>query len=223
MFRHLTTSSKAMVCFVITFLLVLIVVLLPLASGDLTQLLSMLTPAVAVLLMLLVVTPDGRSRAAWLDLGLHRGGRQRWAVAVLLPVLIIGGAYAILWLTPFAKPGWPVDSSLGDLIITILMNGAITLIFATTEEIGWRGYRLPRLLGLGARRATLLVGLLHGLFHLPLLLLTSCYHGAGDQRVVVPLFGYAVAAGWSLSRLPVAQRRQPPTVARSTPAPAEPF
>jgi hypothetical protein len=54
--------------------------------------------------------------------------------------------------------------------------------------IGWRGYFLRHLLTLGRRRALLLSGLLHGLWHMPLLLLTPFYHGLGNRWIVVPLF-----------------------------------
>jgi len=56
------------------------------------------------------------------------------------------------------------------------------------EEIGWRGYLLPHLLPLGPMRAMLLSGLLHGLWHLPLLLLTPFYHASGNRLLVVGLF-----------------------------------
>ena len=56
------------------------------------------------------------------------------------------------------------------------------------EEIDWRGYLLPRLMPLGTRRASLLTGLLHGLFHMPLFLLTPFYHSDGNRLITVPLF-----------------------------------
>ena len=60
-------------------------------------------------------------------------------------------------------------------------------MFVFGEEIGWRGYLLPHLSALG-RRGLPLSGLLHGIWHLPVLLLTPYYHHAGNQLIVVPLF-----------------------------------
>jgi membrane protease YdiL (CAAX protease family) len=189
MFRHLTDPAKAAIFYAITFGLALGIALLPL-SGDnpLPEMLSMLTPAVAVLLMLTVVTRDGRSRAAWLDLGLHRSGRALWAAALLGPVLLLLAAYAALWLTPFAGPALPTAAQAPGVTLNALANFAVVFAFALSEEVGWRGYLLPRLLGLGARRATLLTGLLQGLYHLPLMLLTPFYHSEGDRLIVVPMF-----------------------------------
>jgi membrane protease YdiL (CAAX protease family) len=41
---------------------------------------------------------------------------------------------------------------------------------------------------IGRRRALLLSGLLQGIWHLPILLLTPYYHSAGNPLIVVPLF-----------------------------------
>ena len=41
---------------------------------------------------------------------------------------------------------------------------------------------------IGRRRALLLSGLLHGIWHLPILLLTPYYHSTGNPLIVVPLF-----------------------------------
>ena len=57
-----------------------------------------------------------------------------------------------------------------------------------SEELGFRGYVLPRLMHLGTTRALLLSGLLHGIWHLPLLLLTPYYHNDGNRLIVVSLF-----------------------------------
>ena len=62
------------------------------------------------------------------------------------------------------------------------------MVFACGEEIGWRGYLLPCFSGLGVRRSLLRVGFIHGLWHLPVMLLTSAYHAAGNPFVIVPLF-----------------------------------
>jgi membrane protease YdiL (CAAX protease family) len=76
----------------------------------------------------------------------------------------------------------------------IAMGIGTTVLASFGEEIGWRGYFLPRLLSLGRTRAVLVSGLLHGLFHLPFILLTPFYHGLGNRLVVVPLFLLALTA-----------------------------
>ena len=58
---------------------------------------AMLTPAIAALLMLLVVTREGWSRRGWASLGLHRAGLRSWPVAVAVPLLVVavGAAAAV--------------------------------------------------------------------------------------------------------------------------------
>ena len=72
-----------------------------------------------------------------------------------------------------------------DVIVSIMVVAASV---GLAEEIGWRGYMLPRLMGLGAGRAVLSSGFLHGVWHLPVLLGTPFYHPEGSRLFVVPSF-----------------------------------
>ena len=81
-----------------------------------------------------------------------------------------------------------ITGSAGFAIFKILSGLLIGTLFALGEEIGWRGYMLPRLLGRGVVPAMLLVGFLHGVWHLPLMLTTDYYHNTGNPLLVVPLF-----------------------------------
>jgi CAAX protease family protein len=88
--------------------------------------------------------------------------------------------------------GWTIGLAQG-----IFGNVVIaTLTFSIAEEIGWRGYLLPRFAAaLGNRRGMALTGLLHGVFHLPVVLLTPYYHAEGNRLVFVPLFLAAFTVG----------------------------
>ena len=71
------------------------------------------------------------------------------------------------------------------------MSGVVVITGASRgigEEIGWRGYLLPHLMKLGQLRASITTGFLHGVWHLPLLLLTPFYHQDGNRWIVVALF-----------------------------------
>jgi membrane protease YdiL (CAAX protease family) len=189
MFRNLTDSQKALIFYAITLTLAIAVAMMAGVLGDAVLFLSMLTPIIAVLIMLLVVTPDGYTRAGWAGLGLHRSGSQAWAFAILVPLPVLLFSYSIAWSTGVARLVTPSNFVLSpDYILNLLAGLGIGLIFTLGEEIGWRGYLLPRLLPLGSRKAMLLSGFLHGVFHLPLILLTSFYHGEGNRIIIIPLF-----------------------------------
>jgi membrane protease YdiL (CAAX protease family) len=73
-------------------------------------------------------------------------------------------------------------------LFNILRGLILSMFLALAEEIGWRGYLLPNLLPLGRARALLLSGLLQGIWHLPIILLTPFYHSSGGRWVVAILF-----------------------------------
>jgi membrane protease YdiL (CAAX protease family) len=53
------------------------------------------------------------------------------------------------------------------ILIAPLINGLATL----GEEFGWRGYLLPKLMPLGGRKAMVLIGIIWGVWHWPLILM----------------------------------------------------
>ena len=80
MLRSLSNWQKGVIFYVLTLIMAIAVVIFgPDREGPL-QILNMLTPTVGVLLLLLVVTPDGYHRAGWADwLCTGRGGgRGLW-------------------------------------------------------------------------------------------------------------------------------------------------
>jgi uncharacterized protein len=189
MFRNLSDLTKAGVFYVLAFSLAFAVALLSQMLGEGVLLISMFTPLMAVLLMFLVVTRDGYSRAGWLSLGLHRPGLRSWGLAVLLPLLAIGGAYSAAWSIGIGQASVPAGQELLALPVKLLISIAIgALLGALGEEVGWRGYLLPHLMSLGRTRAMLLTGFLHGIWHLPGMLLTPFYHNLGNRFIVVALF-----------------------------------
>lgn len=192
MFTHLTDLTKAFIFYGLAFTLTLIVA--PLSSlGEGVLLLAMFTPLISLLLMLLVVTRDGYSKAGWASLGLQRAGFGGWGIALFVPLLVLGLAYTVLWSTgiadlvvPAAIGGTPINALFPLLVLLAIVKNTLTNSLA--EEIGWRGYFFPRLLTLGPGRAMLLSGLLHGVWHLPVIFFTPFYHSEGNRWIVVGLF-----------------------------------
>lgn len=180
----MNSLGKAALYYLIAFGLALLIALFGERLGDISRLISMLTPVTAVLLMMLVLTRDGYSKQGWKILGLHQLGLRGWPLAILGPLLILSFAYILVWLIGVGRP----DLANYHAGLNLLLDPFIDTFFALAEEIGWRGYFLPHLLKLGRTRALLLSGFLHGVYHLPLMLLTTSYHADGNRLIVVSLF-----------------------------------
>ena len=183
MIRSLNEVQKGWIFYLITLGLALLVALFGPTGTDAIQILNMLTVTAGVLLMLLVITPDGYHRAGWAQLGLHRAGWRYWPLALLAPTAVLVASYGAA--TLLGTVSWRFES---DAAINLAINLVIVSFFAFFEEIGWRCYMLPKLASGYPRMAPALVGFLHGVWHLPLMLLTTAYNPAGNRLIVVPLF-----------------------------------
>lgn len=164
----------------------------------------MLTPAIAAVVALIA---SGRALklSAWADLGLHRLGLRLWPLAVGVPLIVVGAGYGLIWLAggaeiavPATAFGMPASDLIWALPLAFAMN-AVT--YSLAEEIGWRGFLQPRLAFLGALPATIVVGVLWALWHLPLMLLTGLYHPGENLIVFLPMFVASATAasvfiGW---------------------------
>ena len=108
MFKTLTDTSKAAIFSGLVLILAVAAALAIKALGlaSTARLWAMVwssTPALATVIMLLVVTRDGRSRQGWRSLGLHRLGLRLWPIAIFGTLLITVVASAVVWLTPLAS------------------------------------------------------------------------------------------------------------------------
>ena len=202
MFTKLTETNKAAIFSVLVLCLsvgaALSINMLGLASNGLMwAALWSITPVVATLILLLVVTRDGYSREGWKSLGLHRLGLSVWWIAFGVSLLISVVAAAVVWATPLASFVVPEGGILLGVLnaaIKLLLQIAVSLVFLLSEEIGMRGYLQPRLMSLGRRRALLLVGLVWATWHMPLIFLTPLLP-VGNKLISLPLFYGAVVAG----------------------------
>jgi uncharacterized protein len=198
MFTRLGGTSKATIFTALVLLMALIAALLIRALGITSEFVAaglyMFTPAEAALIMLLVVTRDGSSKEGWKSLGLHRLGLSVWWIAFGAPLLVSLVATAIVWATPLASFVVPEQGIGGRLIGFLIQVVLFTLTLSLGEEIGWRGYLLPKLLSVGWTRALVLVGLIHAAWHMPLIFLTPLYHSAGNRLIVLPLFVGTIVA-----------------------------
>jgi uncharacterized protein len=192
MFTHISNLKKASLFFCLATALTLAVVLIfrfVLPQSEMVILVHMLTPLLATLIMLFVITGDGAKGDGNTPLGLTRSGRQVWGLAVLLPLPILAVSYGLAWASGMAVFTAPTESGwIPDLLINLVINFLIITLFVLSEEIGFRGYLLPRMQELGDKQAIILSGFLHGVWHLPLILLTPFYLAEGNRLLTVPLF-----------------------------------
>ncbi len=105
-------------------------------------------------------------------------GMQHWAFSENLHLLANGIAKTL------AAQGKPLPSGLSAdqlALISIISQTAlaftlailINMIFTFGEEFGWRGYLLPKLAPLGGVRAAIIVGVVWGLWHAPVIILNG--------------------------------------------------
>jgi len=201
----LTDTSKAAIFSVLVLVMAVVAGLVIRALGITSEFaaaaLYMFTPAEAVLIMLLVITREGYSREGWKVLGLHRLGLSVWWIAFGVTLLVTVAASVIVWATPLASFAVPEQGIGGRLIGFVIQVLLFTFTFVLGEEVGWRGYLLPKLLSLGRRRALALSGVVWATWHMPLILLTPIFP-VGNKLISLPLFyGTIVAASFFIGYL----------------------
>jgi len=178
--------------------LMILSVALALPHANIVQLFTMVSPLVAVGLITVFRTASGERGKLWRSLGLRRLGLRSWPAALLVSA-------ALVFVVPYG-----VADLLGSIAFKPVsasavawLNGATSLaigiisatVLALTEEIGWRGYLLPRVQALvSKRKAALVVGFLHGMFHVPLMVFTTTYNSIGSRWIVVPTVVVTITA-----------------------------
>jgi len=188
LFTSLQDRTKAIMFTLLVLLLALIFSLLP----GINSFAYMVTPTLAVLIMMLVVTRDGYRKPGWKALGLHKLGLRGWLFAICVPIVPLAVGYGIAWGTglssleigeDFAGFSWSVFP----LIVLFLFVKA-TLFESMGEELGWRGYLLPLMTRCTSKnKAMMLNGVIHGLWHFPIMLNTNAYHSEEKLWLILPL------------------------------------
>ena len=130
--------------------------------------------------VLITAIADGRSglKTFFSRMVRWRVGLKWYAVALFLPLLLMLVAFGLniasgATLSPNAQlPAWP------DLLSVFVIESF--LIIALGEEPGFRGFALPRLLaGRTALAASLILGVLHSIWHIPLFIF------GGDTPIII--------------------------------------
>jgi membrane protease YdiL (CAAX protease family) len=163
----------------------------------------MWVPGVAALVTVRFITKEGRH-----VLRIRRGPLRPYLVTALVIPGVFALVYALTWLLNLGDPEWHLASFLAEMasqggdvsavppawiLIPAVLGASVVFapfvnaLFGFGEELGWRGYLLPQLMPLGKPRAYLLVGLIWGLWHAPLLAAGFSY-GPGNAAVNILVF-----------------------------------
>ncbi|HSL46891.1 MAG TPA: CPBP family intramembrane glutamic endopeptidase [Anaerolineales bacterium] len=192
MLANLSNLGKAGLFYLLVMTLSLALVLffrITAPQNDMVIPVNMMTPLLATVIMLFLMTGEGYTREGRAPLGLGRSGWRSWGLALLLPLPVLMLSYGLGWWSGAAALVPPTEEAwLPKLLIRLPVRLPIAVLLALGEEIGFRGYLLPRLLELGPKRAAILSGFLHGTWHLPLILLTPFYLTQGNALITIPIF-----------------------------------
>lgn len=168
-----------------------------LPHAGLGVLLSAMIPITTVLAVTFAATPRGKRRELWGSFGLKRSGIRTWPFALLVPVVLAGAAYGAAVVLDVAElRDWDPRHGLLWWALNIVSTFATMTVIFLGEEIGWRGYMLPRIQQLTSRRrAALVTGFAHGCFHLPLILIATTYDEFGSRWFVAPMVVAIITMG----------------------------
>lgn len=158
----------------------------PAISGQLTVAAAMFFPGISAFIVRKFITKEG-----FKDAGLKLGPKKYYLYVYLLIPVLFALIYGLTWLTGQA-PDFSLQSFLSQYKISTLPTSPAIIILAIFissitfapllnsipafgEEFGWRGYLLPKLLPLGAKKAFIISGIIWGLWHAPLILMGYRY------------------------------------------------
>ncbi len=228
--------SFLLITFSVTYLLEGLLILagfrvtaIPAMGGQLAVAAFMWIPAVAAFITIRFVT---HQKAAGILLRFGPSIKPYLATMALIPLVFVV-TYLITWALGLGSPDWQlqgfyalVASTGADmstapnptmllvliLFMTLFLSPFLNGIFGLGEELGWRGFLLPRLMPLGKWKAYAILGVVWGLWHAPLVLVGFNYPGHPYLGIVLMIllteaiglyinemtlrYNSAILAGW---------------------------
>ena len=167
---------------------------MPAGYGQLIVAAVMWVPALATVLTIKFVTREG-----FAIVNFRFGSWKPYLTSGLLVPICFVFIYGLTWLLGLGQPDWELEQFLATIrsaagtdlppmpspalvlpvlfVVTLVIAPFINGLFGFGEELGWRGYLLPKLMVLGKLKAYLLLGIVWGLWHLPLILIGFTYPG----------------------------------------------
>ncbi|MEO5609876.1 MAG: type II CAAX endopeptidase family protein [Ornithinibacter sp.] len=170
---------------------------LALPDAHINVVLSALIPATAVTILTFTMFRRGTRRQLWRSIGVGRAGVSTWRAALGVPLLVCGVAFgaAVLVGAGQLRPLHITGVTTFNFATNTVINFAVMMVILMGEEIGWRGFMLPRVQQLTTkRRAAVTTGFVHGLFHLPLILIATTYDTEGSRWIAAPIAVLTITA-----------------------------
>lgn len=181
----------------------------------------MFTPALAALVMVFIVERPSSKLSALGIWPLRPTGRLLLflglgiivPVALVLAALPIGAALGVypadfenfsgfkmllgaqLSVSGQSEPSLSIEVLIAFQFLNVLVGSAINLVPALGEELGWRGWLLPKLLRYGQVEAIVVSGLIWGVWHAPLILLGYNYPMAPGWLGIIMMTGMCILIG----------------------------
>jgi hypothetical protein len=183
--------------------------------------LAMWIPTISTVIVVKFVTKEGFGIT-----NLRLGTLRPYAVSALVIPAGFAAIYTLTWLAGLATPDWQLrtlrsitaargfdtsnipDSYIllpGVFFASLALGPIINGIFGFGEEFGWRGYLLPKLMPLGKWKAYLLVGVIWGFWHGPLILVGFNYPGYPILGVFA-MIGLTTTSGFYINEMTVRHR-----------------
>lgn len=137
----------------------------PTADGGLLVMGLMWTPGLVALAL------QWRFRGSLRGLGWGFGGWRYWLLGYFAPVLYALVTYVLIWASPLGDFDWGALDRLQARWYLLIPGSIQSCLLALGEEIGWRGFLVPRLARFSSfDRTSIVSGLVWAVWHYPLIL-----------------------------------------------------
>ena len=172
------------------------------------SLVAMWCPGIAAIICSRYITPMSKR-----DLGLQRGYLERYVSIYFFVFLFLIAAMGLSVGLGFQEVNAtlePLSSEIADqqypfndpilavfisIVLSFTLAALFNSVFALGEELGWRGYLLAKLAPIGLGRASILIGIIWGVWHAPAIFMGLNYPGHPFLGVLMMIW---FTIGWSV-------------------------